>query len=61
MSKKFLIGTTGIVAVIVFAVHFQQKWEQNEMHKGVLRDIERVKSNKAARSAATGMGGKANE
>ena len=61
MAKKFLIGSTGIVAVIVFAVHFQQTWERNEMHKGVLRDIERVKNNKFARTTAADMGGKTNE
>jgi len=53
MAKKFLIGSVACVAAVVFAVHYQQTWERNEMHKGVLRDIERVKNNKAAKTAAT--------
>jgi hypothetical protein len=42
MSKRFLGGTVAIVIGIVTLVHWQQKYEQTEMKKGIQRDKERL-------------------
>ncbi|RBR07359.1 uncharacterized protein FIESC28_10702 [Fusarium coffeatum] len=39
-SKLTLLGTSLGTVGIVFAVHFQQKFEREAMHEGVIRDME---------------------
>jgi hypothetical protein len=43
-GKGVLIAVSLTASVVVYAVHYQQKWERAEMHKGVLRDKERIKA-----------------
>lgn len=54
-GKGVLIFVSASAAVVIFAVHYQQTWEQTQMKKGVLRDIERQKQREAlrAKEAAT--------
>ncbi|KAK5994920.1 hypothetical protein PT974_03309 [Cladobotryum mycophilum] len=39
-SKLTLAATSLFAASTIFFVHFQQKWERDAMHEGVVRDIE---------------------
>lgn len=44
---KFVLGTVTIVVTgIVYLVHYQQLRDRKEMHKGVQKDIERIKLKK---------------
>jgi hypothetical protein len=47
-SGKHVLGAVTLCAAgVIYAVHYQQTWEKAEMHKGVLRDKERIAKNKA--------------
>ena len=46
MGKSVLFAVGLSVAGVVFAVHYQQTWEKAEMHKGVIRDRQRVAAKK---------------
>ncbi|KAJ6786891.1 hypothetical protein PWT90_00033 [Aphanocladium album] len=39
-SKLTLLGTSFFAAGTIVFVHFQQKFEQQAMHEGVIRDME---------------------
>ncbi|KAF5122244.1 Protein pet117 [Metarhizium brunneum] len=39
-SKLTLAGTSLFAACTIGFVHFQQKWEKEAMHEGVVRDME---------------------
>ncbi|OAA39076.1 cytochrome c oxidase assembly protein [Metarhizium rileyi] len=39
-SKLTLTGTSLFAACTIVFVHFQQKWEKDAMHEGVVRDME---------------------
>ncbi|KAF4450654.1 hypothetical protein F53441_6315 [Fusarium austroafricanum] len=39
-SKLTLLGTSLLTVGTVVAVHFQQKFEREAMHEGVVRDME---------------------
>ncbi|KAG5970261.1 hypothetical protein E4U55_001763 [Claviceps digitariae] len=39
-SKLTLGGTSLLTACTIAFVHFQQKWEKDAMHEGVIRDME---------------------
>ena len=41
-GKHILVAVTLSAAGVIYAVHYQQKWEKAEMHKGVIRDKERM-------------------
>ncbi len=41
MARKFFAAATVCVVGVVYAVHYQQTKEKKDMHKGVLRDLER--------------------
>jgi len=45
--KRFLAGTIAVSLVVIYAVHYQQNRDRREMHKGVLKDRERVAAKKA--------------
>ena len=46
-SGKRLMKSVAVAAVIVIvAVHYDQKYERDEMHKGAIRDKERQKAKK---------------
>eukprot|EP01033_Poteriospumella_lacustris_P007756 gene7756-5577_t len=48
MGKPLLLGTIVVVSGIVAVVHYQQVDEKKRMHRGVERDIERLKAKKLA-------------
>ncbi|KHN98669.1 cytochrome c oxidase assembly protein [Metarhizium album ARSEF 1941] len=39
-SKLALAGTSLFAACTIVFVHFQQRWEKEAMHQGVVRDME---------------------
>ncbi|KAK0617550.1 hypothetical protein B0T14DRAFT_433893 [Immersiella caudata] len=45
-SKLTLLGTSLSAAGTVVFVHFQQKWEKDAMHQGVVRDMEQQRIKK---------------
>ena len=47
-GKGVLIAMTVGAAGVVYIVHYQQIRDKNEMHKGVIRDRERVAAKKLA-------------
>lgn len=51
MKGKTILGlTVATVAVITYAVHYQQEYDKQEMKKGIKRDLERIKSKAAAKN-----------
>jgi PET assembly of cytochrome c oxidase, mitochondrial len=63
MSRRpqVVLGTVCLATVATIAfVHFDQKWGQERMHAGVLRDIEREKDKKAAARVAARGGASSN-
>ena len=45
--ERAVVGVMFVaVTAVVVAVHWDQQRERNEMHKGVLRDIQRQKQKK---------------
>ncbi|KAK4186800.1 hypothetical protein QBC35DRAFT_515959 [Podospora australis] len=49
-SKLTLLGTSLFTVATTVFVHWQQKWEQQAMHQGVVRDMEqqRIKRERQA-------------
>ena len=48
MSGARILSLVSFGSVIVIAiVHYQQHWEREQMHKGVLNDRERVMAKKS--------------
>ncbi|KAJ1333764.1 PET assembly of cytochrome c oxidase [Microdochium nivale] len=45
-SQLTLAGTSLFAAATVVFVHFQQKWEKQAMHQGVIRDMEQQRVKK---------------
>ncbi|KAK6064999.1 cytochrome c oxidase assembly protein [Seiridium cupressi] len=45
-SKLTLLGTSLFAVTTVVFVHFQQKFEQQAMHQGVVRDMEQQRIKK---------------
>ncbi|KAI4595572.1 hypothetical protein KJ359_006918 [Pestalotiopsis sp. 9143b] len=45
-SKLTLLGTSLFAVTTVVFVHFQQKFEQEAMHQGVIRDMEQQRIKK---------------
>ncbi|KAI1850393.1 hypothetical protein JX265_002291 [Neoarthrinium moseri] len=45
-SKLTLLGTSLFAVTTVVFVHFQQKFEQQAMHQGVIRDMEQQRIKK---------------
>lgn len=45
--KRFLAGMIVSSLVVIYAVHYQQSRDRREMHKGVIKDRERVEAKKA--------------
>ncbi|KAH7030780.1 cytochrome c oxidase assembly protein [Microdochium trichocladiopsis] len=45
-SQLTLAGTSLFAAATVVFVHFQQKWEKQAMHQGVIRDMEQQRIKK---------------
>ncbi|KAH6658319.1 hypothetical protein BKA67DRAFT_656518 [Truncatella angustata] len=45
-SKLTLLGTSLFAVTTVVFVHFQQKWEGDAMHQGVIRDMEQQRIKK---------------
>ncbi|KXJ92121.1 cytochrome c oxidase assembly protein [Microdochium bolleyi] len=45
-SQLTLAGTSFFAAATVVFVHFQQKWEKEAMHQGVIRDMEQQRIKK---------------
>jgi hypothetical protein len=52
-GKGLLIAMTIGAAGVVYIVHYQQIRDKNEMHKGVIRDRERVAAKKLAKQSST--------
>jgi len=51
--SKVLLGLVTVACgVVVVAVHKQQTFERSEMHKGVLRDIERQEAKQLAKQGS---------
>ena len=46
-GKQFLALVSVSAVMVIAAVHYQQKFERDEMRKGVLRDKERIKAKAA--------------
>ena len=50
-ARGVLVAISGAACGVIYAVHYQQEYDKAEMHKGVLRDLERRKSKAASRAA----------
>lgn len=50
-ARSVLVAISGAACGVIYAVHYQQEYDKAEMHKGVLRDLERRKSKAASRAA----------
>lgn len=51
--EKVFLGTVSVAVIgVVAAVHIQQTSERDRMHKGVLRDIERLQAKRKLKQEA---------
>ena len=47
LARGVLISMSVTACAVIYAVHYQQEYDKAEMHKGVLRDLERRKDKKS--------------
>ena len=53
-GKTVFVVTSALALTVIFGVHYQQTYDKNVMHQGVIRDKERRRLKKLQQEEATG-------